>query len=522
MLKQSPQLTPQRSLHQLRIQLGSTDALPQLTLLGLLIGLLAGGLLIAFREAITLTSSLWLLSNEDHFELLSGFERFVMPVLGALAILALFACFPIKRRSVGILHVVERLDFHRGRMSISSAVMQFFGAIIAIACGFSVGREGPAVHLGAATGSILGQRMRLPQNTLRILAACGAAAAISASFNTPMAGVIFAMEVVVRRYAINSFIPVIAAAVTAAVLSQMMYGPDPAFIVPVIPMTSLTELGVAAASASLIGLLAAAFIHLQVWTAKHKTVLPVHPLILAGITMGTTGYFFPEVMGIGYDSIELILTGELLNITLLLSLLVVKLSITAVITGLGIPGGIIGPSLMIGALAGSAFGLLGDAFLNLPDISNAFHALLGMVAMMAAVLQAPLAALITVLELTRNPHIIMPAMFAIVIACLIAGRLTSRGGLVDMQLQARGYNLTLAPVRELLDEQCVASLMSGISNETELPANHYHIPVHASLSDALETMDQHGVDLLGVYSAGRTKEILCGVVTRTDIQEFCQ
>ncbi|AMO55264.1 chloride channel protein [Endozoicomonas montiporae] len=507
------------SLHQLRIKLSSTDALPQLTCIGMLIGLLAGGLLILFREIIHYSTSFWLPMGDEHFETLPDLARFIIPVIGSVFILLLFSCASAKRRSVGILHVVERLQFHKGKMSFTSMVLQFFGAIMALIGGFSVGREGPAVHVGAATGSLLGQKLKLPQNTLRILAACGGAAAISASFNTPMAGVIFAMEVVVRQYALNSFIPVMAAAVMAAVLSQIMYGPDPAFVVPVIPMASLTELGIAAASACLIGILAAGFIRLQLWTASKRQQLFINPIILAGLFMGTVGYFLPAVMGIGYDTIELILNGELMNITFLLILMVAKLVTTAVVTGLGIPGGIIGPSLMMGALAGAAFGHMGDFLLNLPDVSSAFHALLGMVAMMAAVLQAPMAALVTVLELTRNPHIIMPAMFTIVIACLIAGRLTSRGGLIEMQLLAKGYSHQHSLLKQLLSQKGVATVMSRhfelLDNKEIVP-----VPVHASLQDALEIMETHSVEVLGVYTSGRRQSVLCGVVTREAIDNF--
>ena len=510
---------PDHSLHQLRIRLSSADALPQLTAIGMLIGLLAGGLLILFREIVTGSTSFWLSGGDEHFETLSDLLRLIIPIIGSLVILCLFTCTPIKRRTVGILHVVECLQFHKGKMSFTGMLLQFFGAAIALVSGFSVGREGPAVHVGAATGSLLGQKLRLPQNTLNILAACGASAAISASFNTPMAGVIFAMEVVVRQYTLNSFIPVIAAAVMAAVLSQLMYGPDPAFMVPVIPMASLTELGIAAATACLIGLLAAGFIRLQLWTASKRQQLFINPLLLAGLCMGAVGYFLPAVMGIGYETVELILNGELMDISFLLTLLTAKLVITALMTGLGIPGGIIGPSLMMGALAGAAFGHLGDLLLSLPDISTAFHALLGMVAMMAAVLQAPMAALVTVLELTRNPHIIMPAMFVIVIACLIAGRLTARGGLIEMQLNAKGYNHQHSLLNQLLSQKGIATLMSrnfDLLNDSDI----VQVQVHASLQDALEIMETHSVEVLGVYTSGKHQQVLCGVITRKAIDSF--
>ncbi|MGI9274100.1 MAG: chloride channel protein [Endozoicomonas sp.] len=552
-----------RSLHKLRVQLSESEALPQLTLLGLIIGVIAGGLLIVFRELLSFATSFWLPLGDEHFETLPAIARFFLPIGGALVIYLMFRSVPAQQRTVGILHVVERLTFHKGKLSFTGVLLQFSGALTALASGFSVGREGPAVHMGAGAGSILGQKLKLPENTLNALAGCGAAAAISASFNTPMAGVIFAMEVIVRSYSLGSFIPVMAASVMAALMSQLVYGSDPAFVVPVIPMASLTELGVAALAAMLIGCLAAAFIHLQVFTGNKRQGMFFRPLLLAGVLMGTAGIFLPELMGIGYDTIDAILNGQVHNLSFLFILLAGKLLLTAAVTGLGIPGGIIGPSLMIGCLAGSAFGIAGDRLFNLPDISSAFHALLGMVAMMAAVLQAPLAALITVLELTRNPHIIMPAMFAIVIACLVAGRLTgSQGGLVGRQLAARGYSLQQSPMYQWLSRTGVASLMetdysilpaekfsesSGrepdnrwiilelegqytavINNndqDTQTPPEPENmqpvqtISIQATLHDALETMQRHSVSTLCVYSLSRKQKHLCGVISREAIEK---
>ncbi|WP_062265591.1 chloride channel protein [Endozoicomonas arenosclerae] len=566
------------SLNALRIRLSTADALPQLTILGLLTGLIAGSLLIGFRELLTLLSSTLVPAGEDNFESLSALHRFLLPVAGSVVIILLVKLIRKKRRSVGVAHVIERLTLHRGRLPSSSVVLQFFTALIALATGFSVGREGPAVHMGAGAGSALGQRLQLPDNTLRILAGCGVATAISVSFNTPLAGVIFAMEVIVKQYSLGSFIPVMAASVVAALMAQFMYGPEPAFHVPAISMMSMEELLIAAVMALCIGVMAGLFISLQASMISRRKGQLVLPILLAGFIMGIAGFLVPSVMGMGYDTLEGILNGSLFSLSTLAILLITKLVVTAVVTGLGIPGGIIGPSLFMGAVSGAVFGSLGEQLLDIPNLNSSFHALLGMVAMMAATLQAPLVALVTVLELTRNPNIIMPAMFVIVIACLTSGRFFQNRGIFEIQLLKGGQNLESSPLHQLLGQTGVASLMNSACSQIsrhpsqeelhgtlqeasdwvlicheqslshilapgKLPDQHsqdldllaipdasevHSISLQATLYEALELMNRLSVDILAITPRRHTKNRkqsqvtveACGIITRQAIESY--
>ena len=550
------------SLHALRVRLSDADALPQLTLLGLLTGIIAGFLLIAFRELLTYFSSLFMIAGEDNFEALPIWFRFLLPIAGSIVILVMIlACRP-KRRTVGVSHVIQRLAFHRGKLPVSSTILQFFTAITALVTGFSVGREGPAVHVGAGAGSILGQRLRLPDNTLKTLAGCGVATAISVLFNTPLAGVVFALEVIVRQYTLTSFIPIMAASVVSSLMTQWVYGKDVAFHIPMIEMTSLSEFGVAFILAAAIGLLAALFIHLQTSLMVARRGRLVAPVLMAGVLMGGIGIVFPELMGMGYDTTTSILNGSHFTLSFLALLVFGKLIATALVTGLGIPGGIMGPTLFIGAATGAAFGILGESLLDVPNINSSFHALLGMVAMMAATLQAPLVALVTVLELTRNPNVIMPAMFVIVIACLVSGRFFKQRGIFDLQLLKGGYSFGESPLKEQLGSVGVASLMTKdfvvADSLTALPASaeaswllreesgkvfltkntmddtsikhFFHkeksvvpvISMQATLFEALETMNKEDLDALpvitkrGFKAKGRFK--VSGVITRENIE----
>lgn len=560
------------SLHQLRIRLAHTEALFPLTLLGIATGILAGLLLILFRESVQFISELFKPEGEDSFEHLGSMARLLLPIAGSVLLILLIKSCPPNRRQYGVAHVIERLTFNRGQLPLTSVIAQFFGALIALVSGFSVGREGPAVHMGSGAGSFLGKHLKLPDNTLNALAGCGTAAAISASFNTPMAGVIFAMEVVMKEYTLNSFIPVMAASVCAAVMSVAAYGPEPAFQIPLIPMSSLPELLVSAVSAVVIGALAASFIQLNLLASRQRRGHIAIPLLAAGILMGVIGLLVPEVMGTSYDTLSLILAGGTPDVLFLLILMLCKLIMTAIVTGLGVPGGIIGPSMVIGAFAGTLLGILGDSLSGLSVANIGFHALVGMVAMMAAVLQAPLTALVTVLEMTHNPNIIMPAMFAIIIACLTSSQLFKQRGLFDMQFLTRGKHAYISPVTRLLNQTGVASLMDTrfrrcdryldwnkcqqlktswilvedqqrmthiLPPESELhePVNKsipvdlaqlthaqpaYLINMRATLNDALNLMNKRSVDTVcvAIINNKQHSREVCGIITRAAIEDF--
>ncbi|MRI33456.1 chloride channel protein EriC [Endozoicomonas sp. OPT23] len=544
------------SLHNLRIQLSEADALPHLTFLGLLTGFLGGCLLIGFNELLKLATVVLMPAGEDRFESLSDIQRFFLPVAGSLLILSMITLCRPNRRSVGVAHVIQRLALNRGRLPASSMALQFFTALTALASGFSVGREGPAVHIGAAAGSQLGQKLKLPDNTLTTLAGCGVATAISVSFNTPLAGVVFAMEVIVRRYNLVSFIPVMAASVIASLMTQYFYGFEPAFVIPPIHMNSMAEFLLAALMAVAIGLLAASFIKLQTGIATARKGRLAMPVLSAGFIMGITGVFAPDLMGMGYDTISDLLNESSYTLSFLLLMLFGKMLLTPMMTGLGIPGGIIGPTLFIGAVTGSVFSILGDTMLGIPNINGSFQALLGMVAMMAATLQAPLVALVTVLELTRNPNVIMPAMFVIVIACLISGRFFNNRGIFDQQLIVGGLSFDPSPLHQTLSQTGVASLMSSsfarcrlIPNPEEMQRLKYKniewllypdsndilissthttiepeasrpVQIQATLYEALDQMNRQSLDALPVVSLEKSGRRICGVITRRDVESY--
>ncbi|GGC70618.1 chloride channel protein [Marinobacter halophilus] len=443
------------------------DALPQLAVLGLLSGVVTGAVILLFRFAIEWPLEHFLPgAGSESFEELDILTRGLLPLAGALGLGLLLHRLAIHDRKVGIVHIMERLNYHQGYISFKSAVVQFVAGVTTVVSGQSAGREGPAVHLGAAFSSLMGQWMRLPNNSIRTLVACGCAAAISASFNTPIAGVIFAMEVVMMEYTIAGFTPIILAAVSAAIITQLMYGSEPAFSVPALTMNSLAEIPWILAIAVIIGIAAAAFIHLVDSMGRHHHRPVLLRLTIAGLLMVPFAIVVPETMGIGYDTVSDAINGEL-GFWLLLGVGVAKLLITGLSIGLGMPSGVIGPTIFMGATLGGAMGLIGAQIFPEQASSVGFYAMLGMGAMMGAVLQAPLAALMALMELTRNPNIILPGMLIITTSSLVTSEAFGKKSLFLTVLKNQGLSYQSSPVIQALRRVSVGAIMDRSILRTE-------------------------------------------------------
>jgi CIC family chloride channel protein len=435
------------------------EGLPLLAALGLVCGVVSGGLIILFRLVMEGAAHQWLPNGDiESFEELSGPDRFLLCVAGGLIVGLILHFLKPKNRSVGVVHVIERLDYHQGYLPLKNAAVQFVTAAISLLSGHSLGREGPSVHLGAAAGSALGRSLRVPNNSVRVLVGCGVAAAIAAAFNTPLAGVIFAMEVVIMDYTVIGFTPVILAAVSATTLTRLTFGDHTAFTMPELEINSLQELPLVAFMGALIGCLAAAFIQITLFASGllAKQAIWVRTT-LAGVITGVIAFALPEVMGTGYDTVDSILLMQISVATVVL-LTFAKTVTTAFAVGLGIPAGLIGPTLFIGAAAGgaiaSAIGLI------YPDIGSvAFYATLGMAAMMAAVLQAPLAALIYLLELTADHAIILPGMIAVITASLITRVVFGKSSIYQHLMLAHGLDYRNSSLAKALRRIGVASVM---------------------------------------------------------------
>ncbi len=450
-----------QALENLRLRTSRPDALIQLAVLGILAGLMTGFVIVSFRLLIESVQTAFLpYGDPENYEGLRANYRILLPIAGAIVIAAIFKLFAKKDLSVGVSHVMERLSYHQGYLTIRGLIMQYVGAAIAIISGQSLGREGPAIHLGSATSSIIGQKLGLPNNTIRTLVACGTAAAIGASFNTPLAGVIFALEVVMMEYTLASFLPVILSAVSATAVTRAIFGAEVVFSVPNFQLTNLLELPYVVFLGVVTGIAAVIFIYItKLASIASKNLSIWIKFTLAGTITGLLAYFAPQIMGIGYDTVNNSLVNNI-GLNLLLIIFAAKLIATACSVGLGLPAGLIGPTFVIGASLGGIMGIIAQPIF--PDLSSSpgMYALIGMAAMMGATLQAPLAALTAVFELTSNPNIILPGMLAIVTAQLTASQLFGQRSIYRMLMQLKGLDYRHEPMVQALRRVGVANVMN--------------------------------------------------------------
>ena len=447
-------------LKKLRIELAHPRTSIQLCLVGIIAGLIASFLIILFRLGYQQLQSIFLFHYDD-FTTLPALDRFLLPVGAATCIVAIAWITGFKHYRLGIPFVIHRVKSAYGLMPFRTTVNQFFGGMLALASGFSVGREGPAVHLGAAGSSLVGDYLKLPFNSIRILAGCGVAAGISASFNTPFAAVIFVMEVVLREYKIHVFIPVMLAAAVGSLSTSLVFGQvhemEMLRWTPLDPWMylSLIFFGI------LMGAVAAFFNHQLMRIIKlFRPLGMVSRLMLAGVITGGIGYLLPQALGSGLAAIDVVVLQPD-NFGLLALLLLTKLFLTLIAIGLGVPGGLIGPVFGLGVIAGALFLMPMGLFLDEIETYTSSFGLLGMAGMLTAVLHAPLAALSAVMELSFNPEVILPAMLVIVPAYVTSTQFLGNKSIFIRQLEYQRLSYTSSSVREALQKTGVLAVMAS-------------------------------------------------------------
>ena len=431
----------------------------QICLLAVIGGSASALLIIIFNLCIEALQDLYLTKSHDYTSL-DDISRIDLPIVGALVIL-IFGWFTgYKYVRTGIPFVLHRLKVAYGVIPHRNTLNQFFGSIVALATGFSVGREGPAVHLGAACSSYIGSVLNLPYNSIRTLCACGIAAGISASFNTPIAAVIFVMEVILREYKVYMFIPIMLAAIVGSLITGSVYGPAHEFeFISAISLEiqhypALIFLGI------FLGTVAFGFNRYLVMIIKYSSKYHIIArFMLAAFITGLLGYAVPFAMGIGTSAISFSLENQW-HFQLLAALLAAKFLMTIFALGLGIPGGIIGPILGIGAIAGTFISVLVIKFYPGANLGSDF-ALMGMAGFMAATLNAPLAALLAVLELSNQIEIVVPAMIVITTACLSSGQLFNNRSIFTMQLDIQNLAYRKPPIESSLQKIGVLAVMQS-------------------------------------------------------------
>ncbi len=435
-------LTLPRVLDSLR-RLGRNDQLV-LSVLAVVIGAAAGGAAVAFREAIDLVQ--WSFYGFRGERVATGaaalpvWHLLLAPALGGLVIGVFVYRFMPGRRPQGVPDVIEASALHGGRMTLADGLKASVVSAASIGAGASVGREGPMVHLGASLGAWLARRLHLGRSLSRTLLGCGVAAAIAASFNAPIAGVFFSLEVVIGHYALSAFAPIVIAGVVGTIVSRAYYGDFPAFILPkehaiasFWEFPAFALLGIVSAVAAIALMRAIMFTEDAV---KKSPLPPWSRPAAAGLLLGGLAISYPEVLGVGYEATDAALS-EVYPLQLLLLLIVFKTAATAICLGSGFGGGIVSPSLFIGAMVGGAFGIIATS--AFPELSSGHGAytMIGMGAVAGAVLGAPISTILMIFELTTDYALTIGVMIATVIATSITQQVHGRS-FFTWQLERRG------------------------------------------------------------------------------------
>jgi len=390
--------------------------------LAIVVGALVALAAIAFRTAIGLFQWPWLRTTTELTWQAAAEQPWwvilLAPAVGGLLVGWILQKFHPQQRAGGVADVIEARA-HGGRgLPLKSGLWSALVTALSLGSGASAGREGPVVHLGATLGTAVCSYFQLPDSARRILLGCAVASGVSASFNAPIAGVLFAHEVVLGHYAVSAFVPIVLASVMGTLLSRIWFGDVAAFEIPSYEITSYLEIPAFA----LLGLTCAAVaIIFQFaligtdWTARNITMpLWLRPAI-GGLAVGALGVFFPGILGVGYEATDLALKHAL-PITTLLTLLVVKTAATAITLASRFGGGIFSPALYLGAMTGGAFGLIAASVFPEMASSHGLYAILGMGAVAAAVLGAPFSTTVIVFELTGGYALSIALLLSVSIA----------------------------------------------------------------------------------------------------------
>lgn len=490
-----------------------------------LVGLVTGAGIWLFKQMIDWTHTAafgWLGGGLGR---LGPWTVALLPALGGLAVGWLWRRFVRDERYHGVAGVMEAVALVGGRLEYRLAPVKTVAAALSIGAGASVGPEDPSVQIGANLGSFAGQKLRFSDDSIRTLVAAGVAAGIAAAFNAPIAGVFFALEIVLGEIGGEGLGVVVLAAVTSAVFTQSVSGAQPAFRVPEYAFHSAAELPLYLGLGLLAGPLAALYIS-ALYFAKdlfHRWQIPgwLKPAA-AGLAVGVTGIWLPQVFGVGYGTIDAIFNGPQMAAPLLVALLAAKLAMTAMSIGGGFPGGVFAPSLFLGATLGAAYGLVAQQIFPGLRIAPPAYAMVGMAAVLAASVHAPLTAIILLFEMTRDYRIILPLMLAVVVGMLLAQWLR-RDSVYTLGLARKGVRLQRGRDIEVLEGLSVGEVMEidmPLLRETDLLAaaadvftrtRHHGLPVVDDSSDLVGILSVQDVERAntGTGGAGRTVGDVC-------------
>ena len=433
----------------------------------------------------------------------------LLPILGGLIVGPLVYFIAPEAKGHGVPEVLTAIATKGGRIRPVVVLVKALGSAITIGSGGSVGREGPIVQIGAALGSTIGQVFKLSERRVINLVASGAAGGIAATFNAPIAGVMFALEVILGDFGFQNLTTMVVSAVTASIVSRAVLGDKPAFTVPAYSLNSPWELLLYLGLGIVAGFGAIAFVKALYFMEdvfdKWKFPHYLKPAV-GGLGLGILGYFVPRVFGTGFDTISNTLMGQI-GLGLLILLIVGKILATTLTLGSGASGGVFAPALFIGAVLGGAYGQIAQlVFPGLPASSGAY-AMVGMAAVFAGAARAPITAVIILFEMTQDYRIILPLMFATIVSTIIAQSIEPES-IYTLKLKLRGIDLRAKREENLLRTISVKEAMTPFEEITT-------VAPYMSLIDLAQLFQEtghHGFLVLDDNSE------MYGMVTLSDLE----
>ncbi len=425
-----------------------------------IVGLGGGFGAVIFRWMIAQFSHLFFTTGGNALNFLGKYSVVLFPAAGGLIVGPLIYYFARETKGHGVPEVMRAVLVEGGKIRPRVAAVKAFASSICIGSGGSAGREGPIIQIGSALGSALGQVFKLTEEKTKTLVGCGAAAGIAATFNAPLGGIFFALEVILREYGLRNFSSVVLSSVTATVISRSFLGNYPAFRTPPFQLYQVSDflyylvLGLFAAAMAWI------FIKLLYKSEDIFDGLKMPEYfkpVLGGLGVGIVGIYFPQIFGVGYETIQSSINGQpILWITAALVLL--KIVATSLTLGSGGSGGVFAPSLFIGAMLGEAFGIVAHRIIPSTIIPPGAFALVGMASVFAGVSQAPISAILLLFEMTGNYQILPPLMITCIISALAIRRI-SRYSIYTLKLVRKGVDIEKFKYGDLMESTPVSEAM---------------------------------------------------------------
>ena len=499
--------------------------------------LLAGFAAVGFRQGIEVLQGLLYGSTEagsfiKFVEKLAWYWKISIPMCGGLIVGIILHRYTADGRAKSVADVIQDAALNNGKINQGGGIASAFASLITLGSGGSSGREGPVVHLAAVISGWVCNKIQIDTVSNRDLLGCAVAAAVSASFNAPIAGALFALEVVLRHFAIHAFAPIVIASVIGTVINRLTFGNVTEFILPsannlgfYVELPAFILLGLCCGLIAVI-LMRSLFLaddignSIQRLTGTKRWLRPA----IAGTLLGGIAIWFPHIIGVGYETISAALTGEILLHEAIIFAIMKVIAVSITIGG-RMGGGIFSPSLMIGSLTGLAFGWIATSVFPTLSGEQTIYALAGMGAVSAAVLGAPISTTLIVFELTGDWQTGLAVMVAVSFSIVISSKLVHQSYFLT-QIERRGIHLAAGPQAYILSTLRISDLMTGVRDFQKLNIQSVekvieagiHLNPDDTLEDAMPIFENSHTSFIPIVELHPSKDSpsLLGVLYQTD------